>query len=186
MRGRGPLSAEQRRAHILRAARRLFIERGFETVRMGDVARAAGVSRALVYAHFPSTAAMLDELFARALDTLGAALRPALARVDADPTPAVRAVVRLLVESDDLLAVLFSGGSPQFHRSRRRQLAEHLGPVIDPYVERPGLGPYVRTLLLILFEGIGLFIRAEQPQDPEAVIDELAAFIQRGLAATPT
>jgi|GEM_PF-6508519 len=182
MRGRGSLSGAQRRAHILAAARSLFIERGFESVRMGDVAAAAHVSRALVYAHFPSTAAILDELFARALDELSEKLRPLLERVDADPGPILRQIVRVLVGSDDLLAVLFSGGSPAFHRSRHRQLAQRIGPLVRPYLPRPPLGPFDGEIVLLLFEGLGLYIRSESLADPEVAIDNLARFLLRGLA----
>jgi AcrR family transcriptional regulator len=179
------LAADERRQRILDSARRLFIERGFESVRMGDVALAAGVSRPLVYAHFASTAQMLDDLLSQALADLSARLAPALAAVEADPANAVRAVVRILVESDALLAVLFSGGSPAFHRQRRRRLKESLGPLLLPYLPKTRLGPYDLDILFVLFEGIGLFIRAERSEDPEAVIENLASFIEHGLAPAP-
>lgn len=47
------------RTLILDAAARLFAERGFESVTFGDIARAAGISRPLIYFHFKDR----DELF---------------------------------------------------------------------------------------------------------------------------
>lgn len=44
---------EQRRAEIIRAATRLFAERGMENVTFGEIASAAGLSRPLVYFYFP-------------------------------------------------------------------------------------------------------------------------------------
>ncbi len=48
------LSAEERRDGILQAAIPLFAERGFADVTTREIARAAGVSEALLYRHFPS------------------------------------------------------------------------------------------------------------------------------------
>ncbi len=54
---------ERRRARILDVATRLFAERGVESVTAGDVARAAGISRPLVYFYFKDR----DELFQAAV-----------------------------------------------------------------------------------------------------------------------
>ena len=55
---------ERRRARILDVAARLFAERGVESVTLGDVARAAAVSRPLVYFYFKDR----DELFQAAVE----------------------------------------------------------------------------------------------------------------------
>jgi AcrR family transcriptional regulator len=47
------------RSLIIDAATRLFAERGLETVTFGDIAKAAGISRPLIYFHFKDR----DELF---------------------------------------------------------------------------------------------------------------------------
>jgi len=54
---------EQRRQEILRAAIQLFAERGLENVTFGDIARAARLSRPLVYFYFPD----LETLFLEAV-----------------------------------------------------------------------------------------------------------------------
>ncbi|MGH2760118.1 MAG: TetR/AcrR family transcriptional regulator [Actinomycetota bacterium] len=48
-----------RRRTLLQAAERTFAERGFDGARLDDIARAAGVTKAIVYRHFTSK----DELF---------------------------------------------------------------------------------------------------------------------------
>ena len=48
------LSAEQRRESILHAANEVFGDRGYEHVRIDDIANAAGISKALIYEHFRS------------------------------------------------------------------------------------------------------------------------------------
>lgn len=47
-------SEAERRAQILRAARAVFIEKGFLVARVEDVARRAGLSKGAVYFYFPS------------------------------------------------------------------------------------------------------------------------------------
>jgi len=58
------LSAEARKEAIVEAVRDVFAEKGFEGTTTRELARAAGVSEALLYKHFPSKellyAAMLD------------------------------------------------------------------------------------------------------------------------------
>lgn len=52
------MPGESRKNSILQAARRVFSQRGFEAAKTLDIARAAGVSEALVYRHFPSKLAL--------------------------------------------------------------------------------------------------------------------------------
>jgi AcrR family transcriptional regulator len=58
------------RTRILDTAARLFTERGYETVHVSDVARAAGVGKATLYEHFKSK----SELFLECLDRLTEAM----------------------------------------------------------------------------------------------------------------
>jgi AcrR family transcriptional regulator len=48
------LSAEDRRAAILDAALEVFSRRGYNGASIDDIAQAAGISKALIYEHFPS------------------------------------------------------------------------------------------------------------------------------------
>ena len=60
----GRLSAEERRQAIVDAVRDVFADKGFDGTTTRELAKAAGVSEALIYKHFPSKeslyAAMLD------------------------------------------------------------------------------------------------------------------------------
>lgn len=90
------LPAAQRREHLLAAALEQFSERGYHATQMDHVAAAAGVSKALLYQHFPSK----DELFAAVVDeTVGifVAALPELVSSAADPLQAWRDAVALLV-----------------------------------------------------------------------------------------
>src|SRR5262245_32612129 len=52
------LSAEERRAAIVKAVRRVFAERGFHGTTTRELAEAAGVSEALLFKHFPNKEAL--------------------------------------------------------------------------------------------------------------------------------
>jgi AcrR family transcriptional regulator len=56
------LSAEQRKAAIVRAALPLFARKGYTETTTKDLARAAGVSEPLLYKHFPSKEALYVEI----------------------------------------------------------------------------------------------------------------------------
>jgi AcrR family transcriptional regulator len=70
------VSAEETRQRLLTAAADVFAERGYDGTRVADIASAAGVSNAALYAHFPSKAQLLVEaLRARGPHLLGDVLR---------------------------------------------------------------------------------------------------------------
>jgi AcrR family transcriptional regulator len=60
------LRAQERRESILAAANIVFGQRGYDTVRIDDVATAAGISKALIYEHFRSKQELYGELMDRA------------------------------------------------------------------------------------------------------------------------
>ncbi len=79
-RPRRRLSAEQRRRSILVAANEVFGDRGYEHVRIDDVAAAAGISKALIYEHFASKQELYLELMnAAASEMVGHIVRAASA-----------------------------------------------------------------------------------------------------------
>ncbi|HZP73031.1 MAG TPA: TetR/AcrR family transcriptional regulator [Gaiellaceae bacterium] len=72
MRARG-----ERREQILAAAVRVFAAQGYESTRVGDIAREAGVAYGLVYHYYPSKDAVLDAVFREAWGRLLAAIAAA-------------------------------------------------------------------------------------------------------------
>jgi AcrR family transcriptional regulator len=70
--------AERNRQLIIAAARALFAERGL-AASLEDVARGAGVGVGTLYRHFPNREALIDALFADALDTIGRIVDDAVA-----------------------------------------------------------------------------------------------------------
>ena len=84
----------ERKKRVLReqmsdTATRLFLERGFDAVRVADVARACDVSEKTVYNHFPTKEALVLD---RLQSTVGV-LRTELARPDLSPLQAALAIL---------------------------------------------------------------------------------------------
>ncbi|WP_431969264.1 TetR/AcrR family transcriptional regulator [Nocardia sp. bgisy134] len=64
------LSPDERRRLLVAAGAELFAARAYDTVLMEDVAAAAGVSRALLYRHFPSKRDLFAAVYQQAADRL--------------------------------------------------------------------------------------------------------------------
>jgi len=70
---------DERRAHILAAARRCFVRDGFHQTSMQDLVSEAGLSSGAVYRYFPSKDAMIEAIAEQNLEEVTAVLRDSLA-----------------------------------------------------------------------------------------------------------
>ncbi len=66
------ISGKERRASIIRAARTVFVEKGFSATTTRHLAAAAGVSEALLFKHFPSKGALYSAILTNAFEDEGA------------------------------------------------------------------------------------------------------------------
>ncbi len=73
-RPRRRMSRTERRSQLLDVAERLFIEQGYATVTIEEIARVAGVSRPIVYGHFECKEGVLVACVARAYEAYNATL----------------------------------------------------------------------------------------------------------------
>jgi AcrR family transcriptional regulator len=89
------MSAVQRREEILAAATAVFAKHGFHQTAIEEVARAAGVSKALIYEHFASKTELqetvLRQITTVLLEDIGAAVAAASSEDDKDSTARLRA-----------------------------------------------------------------------------------------------
>ncbi|WP_067886484.1 TetR/AcrR family transcriptional regulator [Nocardia vaccinii] len=103
------LSAAER---ILDAAARLFAERGVAATQMGDIAKAAGCSRATLYRYFDSRQAVQLAFVHRAARHVGARVAEEIAGITDPGERAVAGVLASLraVRADPLLIAWFRPG----------------------------------------------------------------------------
>ena len=104
-----------RRDQILRAAERVFAEKGFHAASITDVIEAAGVSRGTFYLYFDSKRAIFSELLGELFQKLAACVRPVDLTPGAhSPVQQLRANVtcalRVVAENEDLMGILFRSG----------------------------------------------------------------------------
>ncbi len=98
---------DERRAHILAAARRCFVRDGFHQTSMQDLVSEAGLSSGAVYRYFPGKNAMIEALAEQNLDEVITVLQQSLATgVSAgEAMAAVLEHVRTRHTEDDFAAV---------------------------------------------------------------------------------
>jgi AcrR family transcriptional regulator len=95
------LPPEQRREQLLDAALSVIVEQGYEGISIEAVARSAGVTRPVVYDHFPNLVELLQTLIAREEQRSLAQLAEAVPELgyDEDPVEALVGGVRRFLEA---------------------------------------------------------------------------------------
>ncbi len=184
------LSREERRSHILAAASNVFGRLGFESARMDDVAKEAGIAKGLLYKHFASKDALFRALVDRQGNSYAADLRSALADpgLSADPSEVLRAGLAFWLRMVNDKEASFNLTDPGVHDAYEG-LRESLRSVIadavraaEPDVPEP-FPRYVAALIQGAAENLGLVWR----DDPAGVGEEdalamLTAFCWGGLS----
>ncbi|WP_200942541.1 TetR/AcrR family transcriptional regulator [Knoellia sp. Soil729] len=83
----------ERRAQLLVAAQSVFVERGYHAAAMDDIAEHAGVSKPVLYQHFPGKLELYLALLDEHCDTLEGLVREAMAAPAEDNEDRVRATI---------------------------------------------------------------------------------------------
>lgn len=136
--GRRRMTGPERAAQLLDVAERLFIEQGYEQTSLEDVARAAGVSRPIVYQHHGSKERLYLAAVARARGALQEDTLAALGTVS-EPRDALRAAAQVWFD--------------EVERNPRRWQLLHtdrivrLSPELAADIELPTTGPFYAAAL---------------------------------------
>jgi AcrR family transcriptional regulator len=189
------LKKGQRRELIENAASALFAERGYAGTRLEDIAAAAGVTKQLLYRHFPSKKALHMALLAKHRDELLAGL----ARDMATPGSLAERLPRVLdswyayvEEHPYALAMLFrdTTGDPEVQAFYRELRASARRANVVLIRAEPELAvPEERIELVAEFArsattGLALWW-AERPDVPRTTIVDVAAdMLLRGFGRT--
>jgi AcrR family transcriptional regulator len=187
------MPGEQRKQHILEAARRAFSQRGdVAGTTMRDIAAEAGISEGIIYRHFESKEDLFFEAAVRPLHdafALGeekmAALVPELPGADRHKLAVAyyREMIEMLAELIPLLGLVLFGDpkhADPFYRDHLLPALDELGARwSDAYKRITGRDEVTsRTASLVHF-GVALMFaldqrRSKHPPDIDAVAEELA------------
>ena len=181
------MTGEQRREQLLDVSKQIVGEEGFHAVSIEAVARRAGITRPVVYGHFPDLAALLEAMVARegerALAQLAAVL-PGQMSAGASPREDLLAGLRGYLEAvaaDPVtwrLVLMPPEGAPPVLRDG---IAEGREAVVAALAEavRPGLGPgskspdpalTARTLSAVSDEAARLMLTDPDEYPPERLL----------------
>jgi AcrR family transcriptional regulator len=131
---------------ILHAAAQSAIEHGWDKVRIGEVATAAGVSRPMIYKMFGDKSGLAQALvMAEAERFISAAVEALIEHGDADPQVAVAAAVRSALaegERNPLLKVVLTPG-PGGQSDLIRLLTTGAQPILEAVTS--GVGAWARA-----------------------------------------
>lgn len=83
----------ERRAQLLEAAQAVFVERGYHAAAMDDIAEHAGVSKPVLYQHFPGKLELYLALLDEHCDTLERLVREAMSEPTEDNEDRIRATI---------------------------------------------------------------------------------------------
>ncbi len=182
--------------HIVEAATRLFVERGYEGISMREIAQAAGLSKAGLYHHFHDkealflavltanlrrVAALIDRARATHADTR-ARLTAILRGIFSLP-PEYRAIIRLASQE---MAALSPEARATFAHRYRELFIERMEAIVREGVERGELRPLNPRLLTWMLLGMAypFFYPAHQGElgDPAETIATMLTVFFEGAA----
>ncbi len=144
------IPASARRALLFDAALREFSTHGYEGASLGRIANDAGVTRTVLYDHFPSKRALFDALLEAKHDQLFAHLQDAMAR-GAPSAQRIRAMLDAFLafaeREPEAWRLLYPEHAPvdaevaADHRRRNRAASRLLASMLAPDARRAGLDP---------------------------------------------
>jgi AcrR family transcriptional regulator len=181
----------QTRARIAEVAARLFLERGYDTVTVAEVAREAGVSSVTVFNHFPRKEDLFLDRGVDAVELLRSAVRDRAPGVDV--LASLRDVTLLLFDARHPLSGVNDRSIPFFRTvaaspallARAREIASDLRRTLAEELERDPTFAGDGTLLAAFFiAGYGTVMvatarRLIAGESPSAVVDDHRARFER-------
>lgn len=144
------LPAARRRDQLLDVALDLFGAKGYHDTSMEDIADGAGVTKPVLYQHFPSK----RQLYLELLETVGAELTAAVTSSASATTPhqqvlaGFRSYFRFVSDRPSAFRLLFGSGARRLDDFTEavRAVEDHLAGTIAGYIDA-GLDPEHRAVL---------------------------------------
>jgi AcrR family transcriptional regulator len=197
------LSRSARRQQLLAAAQQVFANAGYHATAMDDIAELAGVSKPVLYQHFPSKLELYLALLDSHIEHLLHQVRSALATEDPshDNRQRVRACIAAYFDFVDgtdsehrgAYRLVFESDLRQEPAVRERVeavLAECATAISTVIAEDTGSSPSDAHLLGVALAGMAevsarYWLTGQDPLDKSRAVDLLATLAWRGIAEFP-
>lgn len=157
----GRLPRTARRAQLLDVALDVFVEQGYHAASMDEIAERAGVSKPVLYQHFPGKLDLYTALVSTAVDTVIEGVRAALASTQ-DNSERVQASMRLwydcVADQEKAFRLVFESdltSDPAVSDLVDRVITDSASAIADVIVEDTGLSDSAAHLLAAGLVGMG-------------------------------
>lgn len=179
------LSRESRNSQLLDVSWALVRSEGADALTLGRLAEHAGVTKPVVYSHFPSRAALLAALFTEFDDRQTVMLEQYLDAAEVSLPGRARAIAESYVEcaiaqGRELTGVLAAlEGSPELEQVKRESAhayAERCRRILEPFTSTDGVRPSALTAILGAAEALSQ-AAAVGALPPDQAKEELAALV---------
>lgn len=190
------LSADERRAQLLRMAREVFAEDGYHGAAMEQIAQRAGVTKPVLYQHFVSKKELYLALLESDMSRLLAQVSQALERAPSNHQRiqgGLRAYFEFIEANVDSFRLLFRetmGADPEFRECIDRfhdAAAERIGSIIaDETGKDPALSELLARGMIGMSEAAAsMWLDRKQMIGRDQLVADLAELAWRGLAGLP-
>ncbi len=190
------LSRTDRRAGLLDAARSAFVTQGYHATAMDDIADLAGVSKPVLYQHFPGKLELYLALLAESVEALVAVVQDALSGTDDNKDRvhrAVEAYYGFVADNGQAYRLIFESdlrGQPQVEEIVDRATDSCIAAITDTITTDTGVDPERSRLLAAALVGLSQvsarYWLTQSPGVPRAeAIEMLSTLAWRGISRFP-
>ncbi len=192
----GRLPRNARRAQLLDVALEVFVEQGYHAASMDEIAERAGVSKPVLYQHFPGKLELYTALVTSAVDTVIEGVREALASTQ-DNSERVQATMRLWYDSvasqEKAFRLVFESdltSDPAVRELVDRVTSESAAAIAEVIVEDTGLSRAAAELLAAGLVGMGhvgarVWLSGRSELSLDEAVDLASTLAWRGIGGFP-
>jgi AcrR family transcriptional regulator len=186
----------ERRGQLLRAASEVFVDRGYHGAGMDEIADRAGVSKPVLYQHFPGKTELYAAVITKHRENLVSGVRQAL-RTTTDNrrrlSAAIEAFFDFIEHDGQGYRLIFENdlvGEPEVTQLIEGATEACVDAVFDLISHDSGLDPHRARMIAVGLVGMSqvcarYWVQADRPISKEAAVEGTVAFAWGGLSHVP-
>ncbi|WP_293782009.1 TetR/AcrR family transcriptional regulator [uncultured Aeromicrobium sp.] len=185
-----------RRAQLLEVARGVFVEQGYHAASMDEIAERAGVSKPVLYQHFPGKLDLYLALLSTSCDEIIEGVRAALASTTDNPRR-VQATIELwydyVADQGQSFRLVFESdltNDPEVRELVDRVISESASAIAEVIREDTGLSEAAAQLLAVSLVGMGHvgarnWLSAQSSLTRDEAVSLVSSLAWRGIGGFP-